>query len=351
MSADLIPVFDGHNDTLLRLVLDRDNRDVKCFFVAGKSGHIDLPRARKGGFCGGLFAMFTPSRGLSEKTLDLSPDDPGNFAPVAQKVAEPFTRKMFEMARAIERLSDGDVVIAHSAGEARQAMANGRLAIILHIEGVECLSPDLSNLHGLYQAGLRSLGPVWSRKNAFADGVPMDFPGSPDTGTGLTEAGRDLIRACNTMGIMIDLSHITEKGFWDVAKLSTKPLVASHSNAHAICQSPRNLTDRQLDAVRASGGLVGVNFHVGFLRPDGAKDASTDLDQIVAHTDHLLEKLGEDGVAFGSDFDGCTVPSALGDAAGMPRLIDRYRQAGYGEALIRKIAAENWLSLLERTGI
>ena len=307
MSADLIPVFDGHNDTLLRLVLADGGRNAKSFLEAGRTGHLDLPRARKGGFCGGLFAMFTPSRFRDDDTLDLSPDDPGNFAEVSQQVAEPFTRKMIDMALAVESLSAGEVVIAHSVGEARQAMADGKLAMILHIEGVECLSPDLSNLHTFYQAGLRSLGPVWSRKNAFADGVPMDFPGSPDTGSGL--------------------------------------------NAHAISQSPRNLTDRQLEAVRASGGLVGINFHVGFLRPDGVKDERTDLDQIVAHTDHLLEKIGEDGVAFGSDFDGCMVPAALGDAAGMPRLIERYRQAGYGETLIRKIAAENWLSLLERTGL
>ena len=179
----------------------------------------------------------------------------------------------------------------------------------------------------------------------------MNFPGSPDTGSGLTAAGKELVRACNRMGIMLDLSHITERGFWDIARLSTKPLVASHSNAHAICQSPRNLTDGQLEAIRASNGLVGINFHVGFLRTDGIADERTDLDQIVAHTDYLLDRLGEDGVAFGSDFDGCTVPLALGDVEGIPRLIERYRQAGYGDALIRKIAAENWLSLLERTGL
>ncbi|WP_193179697.1 dipeptidase [Nisaea sediminum] len=351
MTDALVPVFDGHNDTLLRLVLGEAGRDARSFFEEGDSGHIDLPRARKGGLCGGLFAMFTPSRMADDGALELSPRDPANFATVSRAVAEPFTQRMIEMARTVEALSGGSVVIARSVAEARLAMADGKLAIILHIEGVECLKTDLSNLHGLYQAGLRSLGPVWSRKNDFGDGVPMNFPSSPDTGTGLTDAGRDLIRACNTMGIMVDLSHITEKGFWDVAELSTKPLVASHSNVHAICPSPRNLTDRQLDAIRASGGLVGINFHVGFLRPDGRQDAATDLDQVVAHTDYLLEKLGEDGVALGSDFDGCTVPEAIGDAAGLPRLIDRYRLAGYGEELIRKIAAENWLSLLERTGI
>lgn len=351
MPSDLIPIFDGHNDTLLRLVLGEGGRDARSFFTDARSGHIDLPRARQGGFCGGLFAMFTPSRVNEGEILELSPDDPANFAPVAQADAEPFTQRMIETARAVENLSEGAVVIARSVAEARQAMADGKLAMILHIEGVECLKEDLSNLHTLYQSGLRSLGPVWSRANAFGDGVPMNFPSSPDTGSGLTDAGKGLIRACNAMGIMVDLSHITEEGFWDVADLSTKPLVASHSNAHAICPSARNLTDRQLEVIRASGGLVGVNFHVGFLRPDGAQDAATELDQVVAHTDYLLERLGEDGVAFGSDFDGCTVPEGIGDVAGMPHLIERYRQAGYGEELIRKIAAENWLSVLERSGL
>ena len=351
MPSDLIPVFDGHNDTLLRLVLAEGNRGAESFFIEGKTGHIDLPRARKGGFFGGLFAMFTPSRLGTDRELELSPDDPGNFTPVSRAHAEPFTRRMIDMALSIKSLSDGDIVIAHSVSEVRHAMADGKVAIVLHIEGVECLSPDLSDLSALYKAGVRSLGPVWSRKNAFADGVPMNFPGSPDTGSGLTAAGKELVRACNGMGIMLDLSHITERGFWDIARLSTKPLVASHSNAHAICQSPRNLTDGQLEAIRASNGLVGINFHVGFLRTDGIADERTDLDQIVAHTDYLLDRLGEDGVAFGSDFDGCTVPLALGDVEGIPRLIERYRQAGYGAALIRKIAAENWLSLLERTGL
>lgn len=351
MTEPLIPVFDGHNDTLLRLVTQKGTPQERSFFAESGHGHIDLPRARRGGLAGGLFAMFTPSRFRTDDTIDFSPRDPANFAPVDQAAARDFTRRMLEQARAIERDGAGEVVIARSSREARQAMVDGKLAMILHIEGVECLDPDLSNLAELYHAGLRSLGPVWSRKNAFGDGVPMAFPSSPDTGEGLSEAGRRLVAACNAMGVMIDLSHITEKGFWDVAKLSTKPLVASHSNVHAICPSARNLTDAQLDAIRESGGLVGINFHVGFLRPDGQPNADTSLDVVLAHADYLLERLGEQGVALGSDFDGCTVPNEIKDAVGLPRLIDRFRRAGYGDALIRRIAAENWLDLLERTGV
>ena len=129
----------------------------------------------------------------------------------------------------------------------------------------------------LHAAGLRSLGLVWSRPNAFATGVSFAFPGTPDEGPGLTERGRALVRACAERGILVDLSHLNERGFWDVAALEHGPLVASHSGAHALCPSPRNLTDEQLRAIGASGGLVGINFHVGFVRADGAEDPDTPL--------------------------------------------------------------------------
>ena len=258
---------------------------------------------------------------------------------------------MFAKAQRLVRESKGEIIIARSVEEARTAMAAGKLTMVMHIEGAEAIDADFNALEVLYAAGLRSIGPVWSRKNIFSDGVPMAFPSSPDTGTGLTDTGRELIKNCNSMGVMIDLSHITEKGFWDVAKLSTKPLVASHSNAHALCPSARNLTDKQLDAMRESKGLAGINYHVAFLREDGAHNADTSLDVLVRHAAYLVEKLGEDGVALGSDYDGCVVPKDLKDVAGLPKLIERFYAAGFGDKLIRKIASENWLNVLERTGI
>src|SRR5206468_1669749 len=130
------------------------------------------------------------------------------------------------------------------------------------MEGAEPIAPDLSNLERWYDRGLRSIGLVWSRANAFAEGVPFRFPSSPDTGPGLTDAGRELVRACNRLGILVDLSHLNEAGFWDVAGISDKPLVATHSNAHAICPASRNLTDKQLAAIKESDGMVGLNYHV-----------------------------------------------------------------------------------------
>jgi membrane dipeptidase len=134
-----------------------------------------------------------------------------------------------------------------------------------------------------------------------------------------------------------------------VQRLSDAPLVATHSNAHALCPASRNLTDRQLDAVRESGGVVGVNFAVSFLREDGHNDAATPITEIVRHIDYFVERMGIDHVAFGSDFDGATIPDELGGAAGLPKLIAALRDAGYDDAAIAKLTHENWLRVLRAT--
>jgi membrane dipeptidase len=179
--------------------------------------------------------------------------------------------------------------------------------------------------------------------------VPFRFPSSPDTGAGLTDAGRELVRACNRLGILVDLSHLNEAGFWDVQRISDAPLVATHSNAHALSASSRNLTDEQLNAVRDSGGVVGVNFAVGFLREDGQNDAATPIAEIVRHVDYLVQRMGIDHVAFGSDFDGATIPEELGGVAGLPKLVQALRDAGYDDAAIAKLTHENWLRVLAAT--
>jgi membrane dipeptidase len=173
----------------------------------------------------------------------------------------------------IERESQGRVRVCGSVSDIRQCMNDGVLAPVLHIEGAEAIDPNFELLEVLYAAGLRSLGPVWSRSNAFGHGVPFRCPSSPDTGPGLSDLGKELVRACNRLRILIDLSHINERGFWDVAAISNAPLVATHSNAHALSPHSRNLTDKQLAAIRETAGLVGINFATSFLRPDGSGDA------------------------------------------------------------------------------
>ena len=342
-----IPFFDGHNDTLLRL-LDADGADKEGPFIAGsKEGHIDLPRAKAAGMKGGFFAMFPPplKTGLSEVAGSpaLSPNLPPELA---WSDAMASTSGMASILLRLERA--GALAVCRNAGEVRAAMAAERLAAIFHIEGAEAIDSDFRSLDLLYAAGLRSIGIVWSRANAFGTGVPFRHNTDPDIGPGLSEAGKELVRVCNRMGIVIDLSHLNAAGFRDVAAISSHPLVATHSNVHAISPHARNLTDWQLAAIRESGGIVGLNYAVGFLRPDGKFVADTEIELMVRHVDALVEALGEGGVALGSDFDGAMVPASIGDVTGVPRLLQALLDKGYGEELVRKIALGNWLGIVER---
>jgi membrane dipeptidase len=151
------------------------------------------------------------------------------------------------------------------------------------------------------------------------------------------------------MRILVDLSHLNAQGVADVARISTAPLVATHSCVHAICPSTRNLTDLQLGVIRESGGLVGLNFATVFLRPDGRRAGDFGLDVMLRHLDHLIGALGEDGVGFGSDFDGATMPDPIGDVAGLPALVAALRAHGYDDALVEKLCWGNWLRVLETT--
>jgi membrane dipeptidase len=351
-SAQPIAVFDGHNDALLRL-MRRGEQAVAGFLDGDNKVQLDLVKARAGHFAGGLFAMFVPSPGRKNGTLGPAPE-PGAGAlgePPAVAMAEA-QRAVFAMASLlyrIERQSQGRLRVCRTVADIENCLRDDVLGAVLHIEGAEAVDPGFEILDVLHAAGLRSLGPVWSRPNAFGHGVPFRCPSSPDTGPGLTDLGKALIDACNRLHILIDLSHLNERGFWDVAERSTAPLVATHSNAHAISPHSRNLTDQQLEAIGRSGGLVGVNFAVSFLRADGGCDRNTPLDTIVAHVEHMLERLGEDGIGFGSDFDGAPMPAELGNAAGLPKLVDRLRERGFDEMLIEKLCWRNWLRVLRRT--
>jgi membrane dipeptidase len=240
----------------------------------------------------------------------------------------------------------GGVRVVRGTADLDRSAEDGRLGAVLSLEGAEAIDRDLAGLDAWYAAGLRAIGPVWSRPNDFGHGVPFRFPSSPDTGDGLTTAGQRLVRRCNELGIMVDLSHLNERGFWDVARISGAPLVASHSGAHALCPSSRNLTDEQLAAIGTTGGLVGVVFAVPFLRADGADDPDTPLETLVAHVRHVAEHAGIDHVGLGSDFDGARVPAAVGDVSGLPRVLDALRDDGFSEDEVERIAWGNWRRVL-----
>ena len=356
-SSRPVPIFDGHNDVLLRL-WKRGGADATRAFLDGEGkGQLDLPMALEGGFAGGFFAIFVPSpkRGSEPKPDGDTPAVPGTGLgaglppPLDLATAQTATLAMASLLARIEREAAGRLRICRNITEIKRCIKDGAIAAILHIEGAEAIDDKFETLDVLHQAGLRSLGPVWSRPNAFGHGVPFRCPSSPDTGPGLTELGQELVRVCNRLKILIDLSHLNEKGFWDVAKLSNAPLVATHSNAHALSPHSRNLTDQQLAAIRDSGGMVGVNFAVSFLRADGRHDSDTPVDLVIDHIEHMLKHLGEDGIGFGSDFDGAMVPKGLRNAAGLPALVEVMQARGFGKPLIEKICHRNWLRVLEKT--
>lgn len=337
-----LPVFDGHNDALTR----EDHRNL----ASGRDGgHLDLPRMREGGMRGGIFAVFTPSPG----------DGPGGRKFGAGGVyAEPLAAPVAHAAAAADATAaagrllrlerEGELVVAHGIADVDAAFNGSTPPVaVLHLEGAEAIDAELEALEQWYAAGLRSLGPVWSRANDFAHGVPFAFPSSPDIGPGLSERGAALVSACGELGILVDLSHLNEAGFWDVARIEAGPLVASHSGAHALCAASRNLTDAQLDAIGASGGLVGIVFATPFLRSDFADDAETPIALIAEHARYVADRIGAEHVALGSDFDGATIPSALGDVAGLPKLVAALGDAGFSEEETAAICWHNWRRVLD----
>jgi membrane dipeptidase len=336
----VLAVFDGHNDALTR-------RDHAAFATGREGGHLDLPRMRAGGLRGAIFAVFTPSARERKRPVPRA-DDVVEFElapPVRQARAAAYATVAAGRLFALERA--GELRVARSVADLDAAHEDeGPPVAVLHLEGAEAIDPGLEALETWYRAGLRSLGPVWSRPNRFAHGVPFIFPSSPDTGPGLTPAGHALVSRCAELGILVDLSHLNEAGFWEVARLHVGPLVASHSGAHALCAASRNLTDRQLDAIGASAGLVGIVFASLFLRADFADDADTPIELIVSHARYVADRIGVEHVALGSDFDGATIPVALGDAAGLPRLLVAFAEAGFTAEEIEAIAWGNWRRVL-----
>ncbi len=336
----LVPFFDGHNDTLIR-VRATPQEDARCFFQESAEGHVDLPRARKGGLVGGVCGIYVPR----------PPDPPGTPPPPSDTppaIDPDYARRFVTtvLARLCRIEAAGGLKVVHTLEELDACLAQGVFAAVLHFEGAEAIDPGLDALWVYHRLGLRSLGPVWSRPNAFGHGVPFTFPHSPDTGPGLTDAGKALVRACNDLGIALDCAHLNERGFFDVAELSRAPLIASHTAAHALCPSPRNLTDAQLAAVAATNGVVGVTFCTAFLRADGKSDPDTPLAEIVRHVEYVAGRIGIEHVAFGSDFDGAVIPRAVGSAAELPCLTAALHARGFSAADVEKLALENWRRVL-----
>lgn len=312
-----VSIIDGHSDFLLSLA--DTGRD---FFSESEVGHVDLPRLRRGGIGAIMAAVYVRNE-----------DIPGQALIQTLRGTDRLHRLVAE--------SGGQMELVRSYRQLLDCLERGVFGAILHWEGAEAIDPELVVLRLGYVLGLRSLGLVWSRTNIFAEGV-----GPENRGGGLSPLGKLLVGQCNELGVLIDVSHLNVPGFWDVLETSTKPIVASHSNAFAVTDHERNLTDLQLKELAAGGGLAGLNYAVGFLKRGAKQPGDVTLDDMVAHIDHMVEVAGIDHVALGSDYDGATVPEAVRDAARDSLLIEELAKRGYDDEAIRKIARDNWLRVL-----
>lgn len=346
------PIFDGHNDLLHKL--HESGVQASAFFKGRKDGHLDFPRARQAGFAGGLFAVYVPNPpSVPEAKERLHKSNHGYRVEIAPaldfKYANRTALEMIDLFHELIRESQGRLRLVQNPADLEFCLDQDVMAAVLHLEGAEAIHPTLANLEAYYQRGVRSLGIAWSRENAFGHGVPFAIPASADIGPGLTAAGKKLVRSCNGMGILIDLAHLNEKGFWDVAQHSDAPLVCSHSAAHNLVPRSRNLSDEQLQAIAKTNGLVGVTFSVNDLDGGRRPKKDADPDVILRHIRYIADLIGVEHVAFGSDLDGTTIPSKVGDVTGFPGLLKRLKDTDFTEEEIDKISHQNWLRVLKET--
>lgn len=337
-----MPIFDGHNDALSRLWCQGGDPVVN---FACEDGHINQPAARAGGFGGGFFALYSPQvrkrfdfTGFKGATMPLA--TPIDQAPALQSV-------MAQIGIAQRLESAGALTLCTDASQIEAVMDAGGMAAVLHLEGAECIDSELLVLDALHALGLRSVGPVWSRPTIWGDGVPFEMGRDGDTGPGLTADGRRLITRCAELDMVVDTSHLTMKGFWDIAEMGL-PLVATHSNAYAVAPVTRNLTAAQLRAIGETGGMAGLNFASVFLSADGWTSGRATIDDCLRQLDAMIEGAGEDHVGLGSDFDGAPLPEGMRSCADLPALVAAMRAHGFGEALVDKICHGNWLAFLNR---
>ncbi len=285
-------------------------------------GHVDLERLKKGGITAQNFACFVPPH--------LTPQ----AAHVTLRLIDLFYRKIDE--------HPDDLCLATCAADIERAKAEGRVAGILSMEGAEGLEGDLALLRMMYRLGVRWVGLTWSRRNMAADGVH-----EVRTGGGLTNFGVRLVEELNRLGMIVDVAHLSPAGVRDLFAVCEGPVVASHANARALCDHPRNLSDEQLEGIARSGGVVGVVYVPEFIT--GHQERPT-LDMLIDHIDHMVKVMGVEHVGLGSDFDGFgdPPPAGLEDASCTPNLTLRLLERGYSPDEVSGILGGNWLRVIRQ---
>jgi membrane dipeptidase len=358
LAAEAIGI-DGHIDTVQRVLVMAEDLAKRQ-----DTGHVDLPRLHEGGTHAPFFALWVPV-----------------YYPGAEAV-----RRTLDLRDAMQSLFDAHkdkIELATTAADIRRIVKARKIAVFLTIEGGHTIDDDLRVLRMYYQLGIRSMTLTHSRNNNWADSG-TDRPEH----NGLTDFGKEVVREMNRLGMLVDLSHVADKTFYDALSVTTKPVIVSHSSMRALSDVPRNVTDEMVSALAKNGGVIGINFGEGFVNPKDAAALQADiktettaplqtgraLDDYAAedvrnlfgtrvkveatvadvanHIDHAVNIAGIDHVGIGSDYDGISgPPNGLDDVSKMPALIAELLRRGYSERNLKKILGGNFLRVIhEVTG-
>jgi membrane dipeptidase len=353
-------VVDTHDDTTQRFL------DAK--FDIGErapNGSIDIPRMKEGGLGAIFFSVWIPSKVTGPEAVDRA-------------------LEQIDAVREQVRKHPRDIVLATTAGEIREAHKKGQIAALIGVEGGHMINSDLAVLRSYAALGVRYMTLTHSGNDEWADSS-TDKPAH----YGLSGFGKDVVREMNRLGMMVDISHVSDKTFADVLAISKAPVIASHSSCRAICDAPRNMTDEMMRALAAKGGVVQINYHVGFLsqefrnaekadpkinaaieeqvnRKCGNNEACQLLEgdrltreaveqgklprvgyeKIIEHIDHAVKVAGTEHVGLGSDFDGANMPFGMEDASKLPFITEALLQKGYSDSDVKKILGENTLHVM-----
>ena len=355
-------VVDTHDDTTQRL-LD-PGFDIG---VRHTDGDIDIPRMREGGLGAIFFSIWMSGSVTGPEAVKRSLDQ-------------------IDAVREMVRTHSKDLALCTTAEEIRGARAAGEIAVLIGVEGGHMIASDLAVLDSYAALGVRYMTLTHSVNDEWADSS-TDKPAH----NGLTDFGKEVVREMNRLGMMVDISHVADKTFYDALEVSRAPLIASHSSCRALCNAPRNMTDDMIKALAAKGGVIQINYHIGFLsqkfrdadqaNPELSKQINAEIEkrcgkiescqliegerlvreaigagklprvewtEIINHIDHAVKLVGADHVGLGSDFDGANMPYGMEDASYLPRITDALLKRGYSESDIRKILGGNTLRVMEQ---
>ena len=332
-------VVDTHIDTTQLLL--RDGWDFMARHAARTAGgrdenasHVDYPRAREGGLDAAFFSIYMPGTVTGPEAV----------------------KRSLLLIDAVRRLAEqhpGEIALATSAADVRAANKAGKFAALMGMEGGHMIDDNLSILRDYQRLGVRYLTLSHSVNTNWSDSS-----GDKPAHNGLTDFGKDVVRELNRLGVMVDISHVADKTFWDALEVSRAPLLASHSSCRALSGHPRNMTDNMIKALGAKGGVIMINYSTTFLSNElyeatqnnvpAAERPRVSWEKIVDHIDHAVKLVGATHVGLGSDFDGTTVPDGMDDVSKLPKITAALRQKGYAEQDVRNILGENILRLMEK---